>query len=68
MPWLCMRKELYVDVVERTKRALYFSIVLLRGKHTCGVRVEEEWEIGLAVEDAAGPLVNREEALELWKK
>jgi hypothetical protein len=63
-----MRKELYEDVVERTKSAPYFSIVLLQGKHARGVREEGEGEIGLAVEDAVGPLVNREEALELLEK
>jgi hypothetical protein len=34
MPYMCIRKEIYVNVVERTKSAPYFSIVLLRGKHT----------------------------------
>jgi hypothetical protein len=63
-----MRNKLYVNVVERTKSAADFTIILLQGTHACGVHMEGEGEIGLSTEGAAGPLENRKEALELLEK
>jgi hypothetical protein len=63
-----MRKELYINAVERTKSAPDFSIVPLQGKHALARCIRMEGEIGLAVEKAAVPLVNRGEALELLEK
>jgi hypothetical protein len=63
-----MRKKLCVNAVERTKSAPDFSIVLLQGKHALTRCVRMEGGIGLAVEKAAGTLVNRGEALELLEK